>query len=653
MQNKGISRRQFLKFSAAATAGAVAATVVPGVLAAQDMTYTEAPVLADMVSAGDLPPVEERLPLNPKVLPVYDSIGTYGGTWRRGFRGPSDRFGVHTTVAEHLLEMYQEDGGDLTLINNVAESYEVNDEATVFTWNLREGHKWSDGVELSSENALWWYDNVLNNETLVPSGTYDNVRQQQNLTGIEANGQWSFTTSYSVPNPTLPLGVVRGEAWGLIGGLNFMVPHHYLEAFHPDFADPDELQAVIDENSVQEWTQLWLGGPIGMFAFNPDLPIVGPFPVANRISTDTLVQTRNPYYFQVDEEGNQLPYIDTIEHAFYENQESFNLMLISGDIDLQFRRVQVSDLPLLLANAEENNYNVLQWITDQSLGYQINPTPRSEDGNIDEAQADIVNQADFRRALGLAINREEIAVGPYDSFVIPRGAAPVPGSPIYKEEYETLWATYDPEQANTLLDGMGLDQRDGDGFRLRPDGERLVLRLDVDSAPGSADELQHQLVKEYWEDVGVNTVINTMERSLRESLSSSGQNSVTFNNIGNTSVPLSFNGFHPGPGGGWGLYKTAPGSELAVAPPEGDPIYEMWDLIDQAYQQTDFDEGHRILMEALDIYYDQAYRIGTIGASATVVVVTDRMRNVPETVINANALMRVNMAQPAQIWIEE
>ena len=44
--------------------------------------YGEAPQLAAMVKAGSLPPVEERLPENPLVVPVVDGIGKYGGTWR-------------------------------------------------------------------------------------------------------------------------------------------------------------------------------------------------------------------------------------------------------------------------------------------------------------------------------------------------------------------------------------------------------------------------------------------------------------------------------------------------------------------------------------------------------------------------------------------
>jgi peptide/nickel transport system substrate-binding protein len=678
-----ISRRRFLHLSTLAVAGTALAAcgVAPEVAGPQatpttappaseirvasgtptpiaqvSSRFQEAPMLAQLVADGTLPPVEQRLPRNPKVLQPYHSIGTYGGAWRRAFRGASDRFGVHTTVAEHLLEIYQQEGGDVTLIPNVAESYEVNDDATEFTWNLREGHKWSDGVELSSENAVWWYNNVYLNGQLAPNRRYDNVRQQEYLTGIEANGPWSFKCFYSVPNPTLPLGVVRGEAWGVIGGLNFMVPHHYLQDFHPDFADADDLNAVVQEKQVTSWTELWIGGPIGMFFFNPDLPIVGPWPMKTTVPNELVTQERNAYYFQIDPEGNQLPYLDQITHLFFEDQETMNLRLISGEIDCQYRHVQIADYPLLKENEARGNYRVYLWRADGNSGYSINTTPRDDNGNVLEEQSAIVTQADFRRALSVAINRDEVNELVYNGLSNPRQASPIPGSPVWKQEYEEAWAQYDPDLANELLDGIGLTERDRDGYRQRPDGETLVLRLDVDSSPGSVADDQNQLVRQYWEAVGVRTIINSMERTLRETVQFSDRYSVIAAGIGNTAVPLAFDAWHGGAPGGWGRYVRTVKTQLdplGVQPPETDPVYELQELIDEAYATIDLDDAHEILKQALDIYYDQCYNIGVVGAGGVPVVVSNRMKNVPDGNIQANALMQINNAQPAQFFIDE
>ncbi len=627
--------------------------------------FSEAPALAELVKAGKLPPVEQRLPKKPKVLPVYEKIGKYGGTWRRAYKGVSDRFGVHTTICDHLLEMWQPDGGSITMIPNVCESYTVNANGTEFVWNLREGHKWSDGTELTSENAVWWYKNIYLNEELAPGRLYDNVRQQKDLASIEAKGKYSFVCKYNKPNGTLPLGVVRGEAWGVIGGLNFMVPSHYLAKFHKAFADPKFLDDTVARLKLQSWKQLFIGGPIDMFALNPDLPIVGPWVTKVPASSTTMVQERNPYYFQVDPNGNQLPYIDKIEHAYFENQESFNLMLIGGQIDCQFRHVQLKDYTLLKQNEAKGNYKVYVWNDDGNYGYSLNPCPRDENNKLDEAQTAIVSKKDFRVALNLAINRKEVNELLFNGLGVPRQGSPVHGSPVWKKEYDEAFAQYDPAQANKLLDGLGLDKRGPDGFRLRPDGKTMALRLDVDTAPGSIDADMHQLVKGYWEKIGIKVTVNSMERSLRETVQFSDRYSVVYGSYGNTALPLSYDAWHGTIGmaagttsSGWARWIRNKADPLAIEPPAGyaetEAAKKAYAIIEEAYGMSDLDKAHKRLMDALDIcYLQQCWSIGICGENPVPGVVTNRMKNVPKKAFFTNAMMRINMAQPAQMFIEE
>jgi peptide/nickel transport system substrate-binding protein len=691
-QKTRINRRQFLRLSALASAGvAVAActapaapapvaapptaapqptavpkatekavtvaTAAPAPTAAPTSKYKEASALADLVKAGKLPPVDQRLPKNPKVQKPFVKVGKYGGTWRRAYKGASDRFGVHTVICDHLLEIDAPDGyASLTLIPNVAESYKVNATGTEFTWKLREGHKWSDGAEITSDNAVWWYKNVYLNEELAPGRLYDNVRQQQNLTEIAADGKYAFVCKYSKPNGTLPLGVVRGEAWGVIAGLNFLVPSHYLQKFHKAFADAKALDDEVAKRKLQSWKQLWIGGPIDMFAYNPDLPMVGPWITKTPASNERMVQERNPYYFQVDPEGNQLPYIDQVTHDFFENQESFNLMCIGGKVDCQFRHVQLTDYTLLKENEAKGNYKVYVWADDSNVGWTVNPTPRNEDTKVDEAQSAIVSKPDFRRALSLAINRKEVSSLLYKGLAEPRQGAPVKGSPVYKKDYEEKFAAYDVEQANKLLEGLGL-KKGADGFRTRPDGKTLTLRLDVDTAPGSIANDLYELTKKYWEAVGIKTTINASERSLREQIQFSDRYSVVAGSAYNTATPLAFDFWHNTISGGWGRFIRNPADPLAIKPPDGDKDLDLakkcYRIIEEAYGMADLDAAHKKLMEALDIYYDQCYTIGIVGSVAVPGVVTNRMKNVPQKMLFTNALMRINMGQPAQFYIEE
>ena len=66
--------------------------------AAMPKKFNEAPILAELVKAGKLPSVDKRLPDEPLVVKPVHEIGKYGGTWRRGFTGPGDRWNGNRTV---------------------------------------------------------------------------------------------------------------------------------------------------------------------------------------------------------------------------------------------------------------------------------------------------------------------------------------------------------------------------------------------------------------------------------------------------------------------------------------------------------------------------------------------------------------------------
>ena len=117
--------------------------------------YNEAPALAAMVEAGELPPVEERLPAEPLVQEVVEEIGTYGGTLRRGFLGPSDH-NNYTRVVYDALVRHAPDGSEV--IPHIAKGWESNDDFTQWTVFLREGMKWSDGAPFTADDIMFWYE---------------------------------------------------------------------------------------------------------------------------------------------------------------------------------------------------------------------------------------------------------------------------------------------------------------------------------------------------------------------------------------------------------------------------------------------------------------------------------------------------------------
>jgi len=127
----------------------------------------EAPALAEKVAAGELPPLSERLPENPLTIPVVDELGEYGGTLRRAFLGPGDH-NNYTRVVYDALVRFAPDGSEV--IPHIASGWESNDDFTEWTVSLRPGSKWSDGEPFTADDIMFWYNDILGNEELMPGG---------------------------------------------------------------------------------------------------------------------------------------------------------------------------------------------------------------------------------------------------------------------------------------------------------------------------------------------------------------------------------------------------------------------------------------------------------------------------------------------------
>jgi peptide/nickel transport system substrate-binding protein len=144
--------------------GALAACALGSLLAAKAaLAYQEAPMLAERVTAGELPPVDERLPAEPLVVTPIEETGTYGGTLRRVLIGSS---GDHNTilriVGPQSLVRWKPDYSGLE--PNLATSWEISDDARAYTFHLREGLKWSDGHPLTTEDIRFFVDDILNSD---------------------------------------------------------------------------------------------------------------------------------------------------------------------------------------------------------------------------------------------------------------------------------------------------------------------------------------------------------------------------------------------------------------------------------------------------------------------------------------------------------
>lgn len=475
------------------------------VSAGQGMAYSEAPALAEMVTNGDLPPVEERLPANPLVVEPIEEVGVYGGTWLT--------FGDNISRLSNLV-IWQDIG--LLMWNNdqnatvpsLAESWEISDDSQAFTIKLREGLRWSDGAPMTADDIMFWYEDVISNDELrpvkpgfmrTPNGHVGAVEKLDDLTVV-----------FNFPEPHgMFLTLLTKE-------FHTYLPAHYMKQFHKSHVSAEALQAAIDDAGVSNWVDLFYlrwntsGGGNSRGMNNPDLPTMLAWTPTVEPPGDRFVFERNPYFFAVDTDGNQLPYIDRVDFRVVDG-EVMKLRILAGEPNFQAARaLTFSDMALYVENAEANEYEILRWgdlqISEAALWINLN-TP-------DPVDRELYQDVRFRRAMSLAINRERVN----DTLYFGQGQAtaatlPPVESRYYKEEYARAYTDYDPDQANALLDEIGLTERDGDGFRLKPDGNRLSIVIEVpNNRLPMIDNLN--LIRDDYADVGVDFIIRPIDNAL-------------------------------------------------------------------------------------------------------------------------------------------
>ena len=264
-------------------------------------SFSEAPMLAEMVTAGDLPAVAERLPVEPLVIEPAEMIGQYGGTWQRAFTGPGDRQNVERMNNDYTLFW---DPSATEIVPRLAKAWESNDEATEWTITLREGLKWSDGAPFTADDYLFWYERILQNELLVPSIPWW-MRWGGELAQMEKIDDVTFKLTFAEAFPAWPTTLASVTVGGPFqhgrNGLGFYAPQHYLEQFHADVIGEEEANAAAEAEGLEGWHLLFLAKNDAHM--NMDLPVMAQWKPVTPISSNEYVLERNPYFWAVDTAG--------------------------------------------------------------------------------------------------------------------------------------------------------------------------------------------------------------------------------------------------------------------------------------------------------------------------------------------------------------
>ncbi len=467
-------------------------------------TYVQSPYLDEQVASGVLAPVDERLPLNPLVVvpgivsEVDDlpelQIGEYGGVMRFAHPNPDWNPDVFIMLNENVLAA---PGIGITgIYGNVVEGYEVNDDNTVFTFNLREGLKWSDGVPVTTDDVRFAYEDVMLHETYT-AGMPNKFRAAGSPTGepmnLEILDDYTFRISFTEQYGGF-LRELSIKGWQ--GYTDLFKPAHHLKSFHVDYTDAAEIQAMITEKGLDTEKALFTA----VDCLNWDIPrqrcngFPALWPWINVTEDEGFMKfVRNPYYFKVDAAGNQLPYIDEVVSVLVGDTDGVNLKVFADEVDMLREDTALLKLPLY-QEAKDKEY-----IDFVILENHVDPTAFWLNFNYDDpVWREVVNNVEFRRALNMTINREEIIETIYYGF------ASLP---------ELVPSEFDLAQAEEILDTIGLDQRDSEGWRLGPDGNTFIIPIEyADYAPDMGPVAE--LLTEFFQAAGIKTTLKKLETSL-------------------------------------------------------------------------------------------------------------------------------------------
>ncbi len=620
------TRRQFIKLGAAATS-ALALTGATGRALAQGAQYKEAPQLAELVAQGALPPVAERLPETPVVVEPFDEIGVYGGHLRTGIiqnRG----FQARSAWGPEPILRISRDGQSIE--PNLAESWEYTNDGRTFVLHLRRGIKWSDGAPFDASGFDFWWNHVNLNPQLSPAPMAQFTVQGE-VPEFELVDDHTVQWTFAAPHANLPGLLAHGPG----GTIPRFLPRHYLEQFHADFADEAELAQRVSQAGFSTWAELfnnrsnvqWL-----MPFNNPDMPTLLPFKLSQAMALNIMVTDRNPYYWKVDPEGQQLPYIDDIILTNFESAEVRDAAIAAGELNWCNTDTTFTNLPLYREGQERGNYEVRLWLTDRAAEHTIMFNHTAKDPVLRELFSDIR----FKRAFSLALDRQQIGDIVYLGFAVPSQLQVIPGSRLRNDEWAARDTEYDPDTANALLDEVGLDSRDGQGMRLRSDGQPLVLNMDIPvDDPGSLAVAE--LFIEFMREVGITFNARTIAREQVRALIDNNDMEVgiwigdkcsdaMFPHSPEWHVPYLTTGWNVW-GMSWAQWYASDGQQGEE--PQGD-ARRVQDLFDEMQVTVDEDRRHEIGMEILELNANNLWNIGDVGEVPIPVILGTNFRNYPQ-----------------------
>ncbi|MEL6768559.1 MAG: ABC transporter substrate-binding protein [Pseudomonadota bacterium] len=598
--------------------------LLPAAALAQGLTVppVEAPMLVDRVAAGELPAVADRLPAEPMVVDLESKgreAGQHGGRITTFVSRAKDiRYMAAWGYAR--LVGYDE---NYELAPDILEDVEVSADGTTYTFHLRDGHRWSDGHPFTTEDFRFWWEDAANNDEISPKGPPVELLVDGKPPVVTVIDETTIAYRWEKPNPRFLPALAQARP------VYIYLPAHYMKMYHADFTSMEVLEPLMEKKKAQTWAALF-NRYNNQYKFdNPKLPVLQPWVNTSKKNSQRYTLVRNPFYHRVDTNGRQLPYVDSVEMEIAASG-LVAAKATRGEADLQSRGLSFSDAPVLKRGAADNGFDVSLWRSGAASEIAIYPNLNYND----EVWRGVMQDVRFRRALSLAISRKAINKVLYFGLAAERGVAALEESPFFSEQKANAWARFDLDEANKLLDEMGLTKRNGAGTRLLPDGRPMEIVIET-AGERREEEDALQIVAATWARIGLRLLVKPLDRDILRTRAYAGRSMMVSWWGWNNGVPTAdsapdevapvMQASFCWPK--WGQhYQTKGAAGEAPSLPKAQRLLELYETWSTAADKPTRAEAWS---EMLAIHADEVYAIGTVSRAPVPIVSGDALRNVP------------------------
>jgi len=603
----------------------------------------ETPSLMDRVKSGALPPVDKRIPQQPRIIERFaggDGPGKQGGQLNMLISASRDTR-LMTVYTYTRLIVYDD---KFQLHPDILESYEVK-EGREFTLRLRAGHKWSDGHPFTTEDFRFFWEDVANNSDLSPSGPSVELLVDGQPPEVEIIDERTIRYSWAKPNPHFIESQARAAP------LFLFRPAHYLKTLHGKYTPEEDILKLYKGS---RWANVFKRQDAMYGNSNVDMPTLNPWVLTTVPPSQRFIFARNPYFHRIDQKGQQLPYIDDV----ILNVAAAKLIPAKaglGEADLQSRYLGMRDYTFLRKSAKQSGVRVYLWESGSCSQLALYPNLNARD----EEWRKLMRDVRFRRALSLAIDREDLNESVYLGLAKPSNNTIMERSALFKPEYATKWANYDLKQANYLLDEIGLNKRNDEGTRLLPNGRSATIVVEHSSEETEdADDLQ--LIGEFWKRVGIKMLTKPQTSENFRLRAFSGEAIMTAYAGYVTAVPTADTSpkeFAPTMQGGlqwssWGMYVESKGKQGEAC--DMPSARKLMDYLREWETSTDAAVRRKAWDQILTANADEVFSIGTVNGIRQPVVVAPKVQNVPKEGYHAwDPGGYFGLYQPDTFWISQ